>query len=230
MSLLLGWIWPDMPKFMPFRLILAICCTINSKSNEDTYGCYIQIWTDFEKIKSDYFWALSDIWYQISFLWRVYYECKGLKEQIGWNIYMELELYLNRFLLKCVYLLIGSFRSDLPKFMPFGLILAIWCTINTKSDEDIYGRHIQIGTDFNKIKINYFWALSDIWYQISFLWSAYYECEGLKDQIGWKIYMGAIAISEPIFTKIGVLAYRLVSVEFAKIHAIWADIGHLMHN
>ena len=34
--------------------------------------------------------------------------------------------------------------------------------------------------------------------------------------------MGAIAISEPIFTKIGVLASKLVSVGFAKIDAITA--------
>ena len=42
--------------------------------------------------------------------------------------------------------------------------------------------------------------------------------------------MGAIAISEPIFTKFGILASRLNSVVCAKFHPIWANIRRLVHN
>ena len=44
------------------------------------------------------------------------------------------------------------------------------------------------------------------------------------------IYMGAIAVSEPIFFKFVVFALRLISVTCAKIRAIWVDISHYLHN
>ena len=42
--------------------------------------------------------------------------------------------------------------------------------------------------------------------------------------------MGAIALSEPIFTKFGILPSRLNSVVCAKFHPIWTNIRRLVHN
>lgn len=43
------------------------------------------------------------------------------------------------------------------------------------------------------------------------------------------IYMADIAIPQPIFTKLEVLASRLNSVGCAEIHPIWAYIAHVVH-